>query len=231
MKKSGFSFLSCVISAALAMSPAAYAHNGDVFPGSYTFNQQKNLIFRISASAQTALMNKDVYESALKWNNISSNVHVTIIMETPGMPSITDSMGVYDGKGGYYNGPDIFEDTDLGRIQFFDSNGKQISKHTDSDKISYVKILINTNSSLYDSYYDSLSVKRQAASMNFIHEVGHALMLSHPKQDARLSGHTKNVGKPYAVMNEGLPFLSVKPEVSPTPTSHDTDCLKGKWGV
>ncbi len=94
-----------------------------------------------------------------------------------------------------------------------------------------IKILINTNTSLYDSYYDSLSVKRQAASMNFIHEVGHALMLSHPKQDARLSGHTKNVGKPYAVMNEGLPFLSVKPEVSPTPTSHDTDCLKGKWGV
>ena len=231
MKKRVISILSCVIAAALTMSPAAYAHNGDVFPGSYTLNQQKNLKLRISTSAQTSLMNKEVYESALKWNNISSNVHVTVIIETPGMPSIADAMGVYDGRGGNLNEPDIFEDNELGLTQFFDSNGNRITKHTESDKKSYVKILINTKSSLYDSYYNSFSIKKQAASMNFIHEVGHALMLAHPIQDARLSGHTVNVGKPYAVMNKGLPNLSGLPEVSPTPSSHDTDCLKGKWGV
>lgn len=69
-----------------------------------------------------------------------------------------------------------------------------------------------------------------AASMNFIHEVGHVLMLAHPLKGA--SGHVYWNNLPYAVMNQGLPnFSGGYSEASPVPTEHDKACLKAKWGV
>lgn len=205
-----------------------WTHNGDKFTGSYSLDRQKNLKFKISKSAQTALMNSEVYNSAKIWNNISSNVHITIIMETPGMPSIADCMGVYDGKGGTSYEPDVLEDSNLGLTQYYDAKGNPLDNN--SNKIAFVKILINTNTPRYDQYFkDNDDKKRIAASMNFIHEVGHALMLAHPTQNSLLSDHTIN-GRPYAVMNKGLPNIGTLPQVSPVPTYHDKNCLIGKWG-
>lgn len=223
MKKRFFSSLSCIIAAVIAMSPVSYAHTGDIYSGSYTLNQQKNLKFRISMSVQNDLMNKDVYESALKWNNISSNVHVTIIMETPGMPTIGDTFGVYDGRGGNYEGADYFSNmgSTLAVTQYFDSNGNRIPVKDNklNEKISYARILINVNNKNFKTTED--------AAMNFTHEVGHTLLLAHPEKGA--SGHGSYDGLPVAVMNQGLPRTSAY--VSSEPSGHDILCLMAKWGA
>lgn len=223
MKKRVIAFLSCIVAGILSSAQSVYAHNGDVFKGSYVLDRQKNLKLRISMSAQTSLMNREVYESALKWNDISSNVHITVIMETPGMPSIADTMGVYDGRGGNLSEPDIFESKQLGLTRYYDSNGKRISH---DGKISYAEILVNTNAAIYDKLLN----KKEAASMNFVHETGHVLMLAHPVQNPALDYHKYNGGRPYAVMNQGLPTYGY-PQVAPNPTSHDICCLQGKWGI
>lgn len=221
MKKRVIAFLSCIVAGVLSSAQSVYAHNGDVFKGSYVLDRQKNLKLRISMSAQTSLMNREVYESALKWNDISSNVHITVIMETPGMPSIADTMGVYDGRGGNLNGPDLLKTMGYyGLTQFFDSNGNQVSH---DEKCDHARILINVNHPDYSRTGDPVI----AASMNFTHEVGHVLMLSHPVKGS--AGHSFWNSLPYAVMNQGLPQKNK--EVSYLPTDHDKSCLIAKWGV
>lgn len=215
-------FLLGIIIGVLPMTITAYAHNKDVFAGSYTLNQQKNLTFRITGSAQTTLMNEEVYNGALKWNNISKNVRVSIIMETPGMPTVANAMYVYDGRGGNLSGPNLLDDYELGYTYYYDSNHNRVSH---DDICAYVKIIINTETSAYNG----LTNAKQAASMNFIHEVGHALMLMHPINLSAFEGHNLNGGYPYAVMNRGLPTQDW-PHVSSIPTEHDKSCLTAKWG-
>lgn len=214
-KRRMLSFISCAVASAVLMSTAVYAFDtNNLLHGSYTHNQQKDLKFRISQSIQTSLFDRSVYESALNWNNISSNVHVSIIMETPGMPTIADTMGVYDGKGGNPNGENLFNSVfAFGVTQFYDSNGKviPIKKETFYGKVEYVKILIN-NSLLINKNNPA-----EAAAMNFSHEVGHTLMLNHP------------VGIVYSIMNNGAPEDNYL--ITTVPSDHDIDYLKYKWGA
>lgn len=215
MKKRIVSFLVCAFFAVFAAT-SVYAHTGDVLGGTYLYNSQKDLQLRITQSAQTSLMNSTVYNSALAWNNISSNVHVSVIMETPGMPTIAGTMNVY--------GSNDLADGVLGRTVPYNSSGSEVSANSNW---SYVVILINTTTSFYNTLNSSSATN--AAKMNFIHEVGHALKLSHPEKNTSYSGHNKG-GLPYAVMNQGYPSASY-PAVSSTVEDHDKSCLKAKWGA
>ncbi len=221
MKKRIISFLSCAAAAAVLMSSTVYAHNKDVNSGGYTNNQQKNLMFRITQSAQTSLMNKDVYESALKWNKISSNVNISIIMEVPGMPTIPNAMYVYGSKGENIDDPHVLGVDDYGLTNYFDSEHNMVYNY--NNNISYVRISIN----IAHPVYNTLKKPSEAAAMNFTHEVGHTLMLAHPTKGA--TGHVYWNNLPYAVMNQGFP--ETDKEVSPVPTEHDKQCLLYKWGA
>ncbi len=158
-------------------------------------------------------MDREVYESALNWNGISSNAHVSVVMETPGMPTISGAMNVYDSKG-------ELPEHKLDVTRYYDSNGDRILDY--SRECSYVIILINTKAPIFNE----ISNPVEAAGMNFTHEVGHALALAHPERDAPY--HDID-GYPYAVINTGLPIPGY-PQVSPRPTYHDENCLLYKWG-
>lgn len=187
-------------------------HNGDYFNGIYKGSTAPyNIKFVIDPSAQTSLLNSSVYQSAWAWNNISSEVGgIGIAMYTPGMPTY----GFFPVYGKTYI------DGTLGETVPLDSSGKAVSANSNWNSI---KIYMNTASSAF-------SDSTNAAKKTFIHEVGHALKLSHPAKSGSLSGHDKGENKnlPLAVMNQGFPNGD---EVSSTVTSHDRENLKAKWGA
>lgn len=220
-KRRMLSFISCAVASAVLMSAAVYAHNEDINKGHYTNNQQRNLKFRITQSAQTSLMDENVYKSALSWNGISSNVHVSVIMETPGMPTIADMMYVYGSKGENIDDPHVLGVKDYGLVNYYDSSHNMLENY--DTNISYVRISIN----IEHPDYNKLNNPSEAAAMNFTHEVGHTLMLAHPIREA--PGHVYWDYYPYAVMNQGFPETKI--QVSPTPTEHDKQCLIHKWGA
>lgn len=192
------------------------AYNGDYFGGTYKGSAVPyNIKFVIDPSAQTSLLNSSVYQSAWAWNNISSKVGgIGIAMYTPGMPTY-GFFPVYGDESLPYNV--------LGMTKCYNTSGNKVS--VDSDWAS-VKIYMNTSSSIYSG----ISNKTNVAKAVFIHEVGHALKLSHPAKSGSLSGHDKGENKnlPLAVMNQGFPNGD---EVSSTVTSHDRENLKAKWGA
>lgn len=206
---------------AVVFTSSVYAHDGDVFGGKYLYDKQKNLRLRITQSAQTSIMNSGVYNSATAWNDISSNVNVSVIMEVPGMPTIADCMYVYGNN-----------DEKLGMFTYgltipFDSNGRELGNSGADIDWKYVKIIINTTTKMFENH----SSPTLAARMNFLHEVGHALKLSHPKANAALSGHEIEYnGLPYSIMNQGLPNND-SPWLATWVASHDKSCLKAKWGA
>lgn len=123
------------MASAVLMTTVVYAHNEDVNKGCYTNNQQRDLKFRITKSAQTSLMNKEVYESALNWNGISSNVHVSVIMESPGMPTISDTMYVYGSAGENVDDPHALGLRDYGITNYYDSSHNMLENY--NTNISY----------------------------------------------------------------------------------------------
>lgn len=220
MKKRIVSFLVCAFFAVFAAT-SVYAHAGDVFKGKYTTDIQKNMVIRVTQSAQTSFFNSYVYNGALDWNNISSNVHVSVVMEVPGMPSIADSVNVYDDKG-------EFDPYYMGRAYYYNKNGVEVEN--DSNSIAYSIIRMNIDSIAYDEL--PASQRSDGARMCFIHEVGHTLMLAHPYEGSAFGHYYANL-LPYAVMNTGLPVTRADgkyDQVAWTVTDHDKSCLRGKWG-
>lgn len=171
---------------------------------------KKNIKFKIELSAQTSLLTSDVYFSAYVWDDISSNVgNIGIAIYVSGM-SVT---GFYSVLGKVYtNGT-------LGETVPRNSNGDIVSANSDWASVS---IYMNTSSTAFSG----ASNPTTAAKKTFIHEVGHALKLSHPTCNSSLSGHVYD-GYPYSVMNQGYPNGSY---VASTITAHDKNNLKAKWG-
>ena len=226
MKKRVVSFLVCAFFAVFAAG-SVYAHSGDVFKGKYLTDIQKSMKIRVTQSAQTSFFNSYVYNGALDWNDISGNVRVSVIMEMPGMPSITDSVNVYSDEG-------VFDEGLMGKNYHYDRNGKEVGS---DDDWSYSTIKMNTDSTAYNKL--PASRRSDGARMCFIHEVGHALKLAHPFDGGTAFDHDYANLLPYAVMNTGLPVifgftdtedLKKYEQVAWTVTDHDKLCLKGKWG-
>ncbi|MBD5114249.1 MAG: hypothetical protein HDT46_03475 [Ruminococcaceae bacterium] len=220
MKKRVVSFLVCAFFAVFAAG-SVYAHSGDVFKGKYLTDIQKSMKIRVTQSAQTSFFNSYVYNGALDWNDISSNVRVSVIMEMPGMPSITDSVNVYDDEGDFKN-------SKMGEAYHFNRNGVAVGSN---DDWSYSTIKMNTDSTAYDEL--PASQRKDGARMCFIHEVGHVLKLAHPDDGGSAIGHNYANLLPYAVMNTGLPVKRENgkyDQVAWTVADHDKLCLWEKWG-
>lgn len=215
-KKQMVSALAGVLAASVALTSTASAHTGDIWGGKYIGTNKANILLRINQSAQTSLLNwKNVYSYGYNWNNISSNVKVSMIyIEGPCVPSMADEMHVYgDSSLGNY----------LGLTLPYDSKGNRIGY---DDNWAYVRITMNTASSAFSA----ASNPTLAAKKTFLHEIGHALKLCHPIENSNYSGHTKANGIPIAIMNQGFPGTQ-SGATSSYITDHDRSCLKAKWGV
>lgn len=116
----------------------------------------------------------------------------------------------------------------LGKTIPYGSDGLPLGNDNDGYEVnanwSYVQIIMNTN----PDYFNMASDAAGAARMTFIHEVGHALKLCHPKKGTNIDRHTIS-GLPSAVMNQGLPG-DQNGATSATITAHDKSCLYAKWG-
>ena len=84
------------------------------------------------------------------------------------------------------------------------------------------QIQINTNGT-YSNTTNKSSVSLEAKQMNFLHELGHCLKLSHPHADTGNEDY-----KPLAIMCQGLP--STTNNTPCRPTGHDKNNLTEKWG-
>ncbi len=206
-----------VLLAATAMTTTASAHDGDYYGGKYIGKDGADILLRICESAQTSLLTKSgVYEGCYDWNNISSSVTVRMAWTVPGMPSLKDEMLVV--------GMDL-SNTDYLAVTVYYRNGASVYGNSDWDTS---KIYMST--ALSDFQNGSCRDAKEAARQTFVHEVGHALKLSHPLLSKGLPGHTKPGGRPVAVMNQGYPG-SYDEAVSPIITAHDKSCLIAKWGA
>lgn len=192
----------------------AFAHNGDYFLNKYSsaaLLNQKNLKFLVQNSARTSLLTSDTYKSASAWNNISSNVKVSIAFAAPGMPS----SGFYPVCGKY--APDGV----LGETVAYDANGNSTSANN-----TWYSVTIFMNTAIEE--YDQALVPEKDAKKVFRHEVGHALKLSHPKKDKSLIDHTYN-GLPLSIMNQGFPYAEYG--IPYSVSAHDKSNLIAKWGA
>lgn len=157
----------------------------------------------------------DVYKSALSWNGIADNVSVNVVKHVSGMPTSGFTGGV---QGDVYGV--ALDDYTLGTTYFYGSNGQRIE--TDNATAVYsVLIVMNTNTSVFRNAHNPT----QAAKKSFTHEVGHALMLTHPLEGS-YSGHSMS-GKPYSVMNQGL--YGMYSHIAMSPMIHDKSNLEDKW--
>ena len=190
----------------------AYAHAGDYFAGHYTSNaprDQHNMILRIESSATTAILTSSVYLAATSWNSISSNVGVSVVFSAPGM-SINGCTYVYG---------QTYTDGTLGVTSVYDYNGNPTSANSDW---KYVTITMNTLSTAFGTG----SEVQDRAKKTFVHEVGHALKLSHPEHNSSLIMHDNN-GYPVAIMNQGYPNgIYIQSSIC----YHDKLNLQTKWG-
>lgn len=209
-----------VIVGAITIASTASAHSEDYWSGKYIGKSNADILLRITSSAQTDLLNwSDVYSGGYNWCNISSNVNVRLAYSTSGMPELSGEMYV------------VGESNDNGVLGLtipYYSTGEVARKNNAYDNNanwSHVRIVMNTNPAAYSGASDPSA----AARMTFIHEVGHALKLSHPKQSANISGHYID-GLPIAIMNQGYPGYN-NGATSGTITPHDKACLKAKWGA
>ncbi len=190
-----------------------FAHTGDYFTGTYTADavcNQNYLKFRVEQTAQTSLLTSTVYQSALNWSGISSNVGVGIAIYQSGMSSV----------GFYFVIGRVYDDGTLGETVPRDANGNITSNPNCNWKA--VTIYMNTSASAFSG----ASNPTVAAQKTFVHEVGHALKLAHPVQNNSLLNHSYN-GLPRAIMNSGYPDSEA---VSSSITSHDIVNLRSKWG-
>lgn len=219
IKKRVIPMLAGVLTAVMLTSTAS-AHPFDYWSGKYIGKNNAEILLRIDTSAQTSLLTwGDVYQYGYDWNGISSNVKVSLALAGPGTPSLYGAMSV---RG------EIRTDGSYGGINTYDSNGNLMNYNgCADDNWKYAEITMNIDPTIFDKL--SNSEKVIAGRKVFLHEVGHLLKLCHPMQNSSISDHTIH-GRPYAVMNQGLPYPKVL-ETSPTITQHDKSCLITKWGA
>lgn len=218
-KRIGFTLVTAAFCMNL-ISATASAHNGDVFGGTYIGKTNADFVLRINSSVQNDVFTyANVFRYGTDWNNYSSKVQLGLVMAGPGVPTINNQLNV--------NGV-VLEDDGVefvaGRMIPYDSNGYPCSAN---DNWSGCIIEINVSDSVINNYKKS-SNGIAAARKAFIHEVGHALKLSHPYNSSSYSGHNYS-GYPIAIMNQGNP--GSKNYISGTITNHDKSCLTAKWGV
>lgn len=210
--------IASVIAAAFCcnmIAGTASAHNEDYWNGEYIGqNNGVRLYLRLDNSAITSLLTySDVYKYGTDWNGISSKAEVSVINYAPGMPSIANQTLVF-GK--------TYEDDTMGEAKRYTNTGSEA--HANGNW-SYVTIYMNTAPYVYEGEKN----KTKAAKKVFLHEIGHALKLSHPIQIPYYEGHIYGNGAPYAIMNSGLPS-TVGEWVSLEIAQHDKDNLIAKWG-
>ena len=207
--------LSSLIWVSVASFPvsATQSHSVCRFNGVYTSTiQPSNMKFLIMESARVSpYLTTSTYSVATEWNNISSNVHVSVYYHGGGMP--TTGFVPVEGKSLYTSSNHI-----LGYTECYDTNGNPTSENSNW---LYVKILMDTG-----NHFNGIS----AAKKTFKHEVGHALILAHPFAFSPLQYHTHGTynNLPVSVMNQGSPNSD---EISVNIEAHDKLLLKDKWGV
>lgn len=195
------------------------AHSLDYFDGYSTglgtYNPSQ-LRFKVHNNAITSIITQSDYRTISEWNGISSNINVGVAFEVPGMPE-TGFNSIYG-----YTFPEMPDA--LGVTIAFDRYGNVTS--LDSG-VSSVGIRINILPNAFSGATDVTNAVRKTIK----HEVGHALMLSHPA-DANVSGHlwraSYGMYLPIAIMNQGYPNGSFVPYNIST---HDINNLIAKWGA
>ncbi|MDE7229549.1 MAG: hypothetical protein K2N56_03635 [Oscillospiraceae bacterium] len=192
----------------------ASAHPTEINAGKFTNSSKLDILIRIHPTAITSslLTYNDVYKYGTDWNGISSNVKINIREDTTGMPTIASE--------GLVCGEDLGEGY-FGKTSYYRANGTQVYGFMDYD---YVIISINSDPNAFDGARD----KKEAARKTYLHEIGHALKLTHPIT-LNYDDHIYN-GLPYAVMNQKKPIVDGE-WISPTITPHDKQCLIEKWGA
>lgn len=205
-------------------STTAYAHDSDVFGGKYIGKTSADFVVRINPSACNRYLTiSNSYRYATDWNGISSNVKLSVINASPGMPSIPNSLAV--------NGVSIVAERGgvvLGQVLFYDKNYNECDENTDC-ACSAIEMNISADAQgKYNELGENSKEANALAKKVFLHELGHALKLAHPVKSATHTGENAYNGYPYAIMNEG----SLNDEVcaSDTITDHDKSCLIAKWG-
>lgn len=220
MKK--FLFMASAVLTALITATTSYAHKYEYFEEGYINYDSDRMHFRISSSAITSLLTKEVYESALDWNSISSKVNLNLFWETPGVSTIGSMISVVGEKldPGYY-----------GITKIYGVDGIRLKKESELNATwGSVQISMNTDFNEYNEVSDAN--KTRMAKAAFTHEVGHALKLAHTVNanylGLEMSDHTIN-GRPYAVMHDVL--NEKQKALAYTIQKHDKDCLIEKWGA
>lgn len=221
LKKRIAPMLAGLLAAVVAVTSTASAHIYDFWVGKYIGMSGAKITLKIMNSAQTGFLTKDtVYKYATNWNGISSNVKISVVYETPGMSTTPGQMSVV--------GVELKKEI-LGCTIPYDANGKPLDDSIGlRSDWAYVQIGMNTNPFAFSGGVILDPVKTIInARKTFIHEVGHALKLSHPEPYA--GGHDKIGGLPYAIMNQGFAYPS-SDTVAADITPHDKGCLIQKWG-
>lgn len=135
--------------------------------GKYIGTDFVKLIFRVDGTALTSLLTyNNVYKYGTDWNYITTSVHVDILNYSPGMPSVSGHMMI-SGK--------TFDDDTLGELISYNAAGEPVGENSDW---KYVAIHMNTDPDAFAGADDQV----KAARKTFLHEVGHALKLSHPEK-------------------------------------------------
>lgn len=225
LKKYAMPFLAGLL-AAIAVTSTASAHPYDYWQGRYIGKSDANIVLYVFYTAQTELLSKEnVYNYATNWNNISNDVKVSVEYQNSIFPQTDGKCPVIGME---------FDDNTLGCTNPFDSYGNLLdtTQGFNSDW-SYVRIDMNVDPAMFvdiKNFFISPDNMITNARKTFLHEVGHALKLTHPEKNANLSGHTVSNGRPYAIMNQGY-VRSSSDAVAPDIAFHDKVCLKTKWGV
>lgn len=194
------------------MTTQVFAHRGDVYDGVYMSNSpysQNPLKLLIDTSAITEALTMTMYREALEWNNISSNVEVSVTQF---------HLGMSDAGFTYIRGAS-WTDGMTGLTEARDQNGYICGANDDWYSVT---IYINT----HEDAFSGSSYPEKSAIKTIIHEVGHALKLAHPFPDESYADHIYD-GLPHAVMNQGLVDEAC---VAFTVVTHDKKNLIYKWG-
>ena len=212
-------------------STTASASGHEYWEGHYLNELQKDLCFVYLSSAVSEYFNKEIFDKIYYWNDVSSNVHVSVM-----------SFAEYESSlNAQRNRPSVVTQTPYiigkntselkgayGKTMLYDAKGKLRTSDEDVKANlnldwSCVQIWLNTDSKVFASNPRPLDATQKV----FLHEVGHALKLSHPVKDSSLEYHYID-GYPFSVMNQGLPYDYDR--VCVMPTIHDRLNLIEKWG-